>query len=53
MFFKLAVKNVKKSFRDYMVYFLTLMFAVCIFYIFNSVDSFMNNLDLSENMKKI
>lgn len=53
MFFKLAVKNVKKSFRDYMVYFLTLMFAVCIFYIFNSVDSFMNNLDLSENMKKL
>lgn len=53
MFFKLAVKNVKKSFKDYMIYFLTLMFAVCMFYIFNSVDGFVDNLALSENMKKL
>ena len=53
MFFKLAVKNVKKSFKDYMIYFLTLMFAVCMFYVFNSVDGFVDNLALSENMKKL
>ena len=53
MFFKLAVKNVKKSFKEYMIYFLTLMFAVCMFYIFNSVDGFVDNLALSENMKKL
>ena len=53
MFFKLAVKNVKKSFKDYMIYFLTLMFAVCMFYVFNSVDGFVDNLSLSENMKKL
>lgn len=39
MYFKMAVNNVKKSFKDYAVYFLTLTFAVCIFYSFNSIDS--------------
>lgn len=39
MSFKLALGNVKKSFRDYAVYFLTLTFGVCIFYIFNSIES--------------
>ena len=38
MYAKLALGNVKKSFRDYAVYFLTLMFGVCIFYVFNSID---------------
>lgn len=35
----MAVNNVKKSFKDYAVYFLTLTFAVCIFYSFNSINS--------------
>ena len=39
MFSKLALKNVTRSVRDYSVYFLTLMFGVCIFYVFNSLDS--------------
>lgn len=39
MLFKLAISNVKKSFNDYMIYFLTLSFAICLFYIFNSIDS--------------
>lgn len=39
MYFKLAINNVKKSFKDYTIYFLTLTFAVCIFYSFNSIDS--------------
>ena len=39
MYFKMAVSNVKKSFKDYTVYFLTLTFAVCIFYSFNSINS--------------
>ncbi len=36
---KLAINNVKKSFKDYTIYFLTLTFAVCIFYAFNSIGS--------------
>lgn len=39
MYFKLAINNVKKSFKDYTIYFLTLTFAVCIFYAFNSIGS--------------
>lgn len=39
MFSKLALKNVARSLRDYSVYFLTLTFGVCIFYVFNSMDS--------------
>ena len=39
MYSKIAVKNVKKSFKDYTIYFLTLTLAVAIFYSFNSIDS--------------
>ena len=39
MYSKIAVSNVKKSFKDYAIYFLTLTLAVCIFYSFNSIES--------------
>ncbi len=39
MYFKLALRNVKKSFKDFLVYFLTLTFSVCLFYTFNSFQS--------------
>jgi len=39
MYFKLATGNIKKSYKDYTIYFLTLIIAVCIFYSFNSIDS--------------
>ena len=39
MYSKIAIGNVKKSFKDYTIYFLTLTLAVCIFYSFNSIDS--------------
>jgi len=39
MYSKIAVGNVKKSFKDYAIYFLTLTLAVCIFYSFNSMGS--------------
>ena len=38
MFCKLALRNVRRSFRDYGVYLLTLTFGVCLFYAFNSID---------------
>lgn len=34
---KLAFRNVRRSIRDYAVYFLTLTFGVCLFYTFNSL----------------
>ncbi|WP_455543357.1 ABC transporter permease, partial [Intestinibacter sp.] len=39
MYSKIAFKNVKKSFKDYTIYFFTLTLAVCIFYSFNSIES--------------
>lgn len=39
MLFKLSLRNLKKSFQDYTVYFLTLVLGVAIFYVFNALDS--------------
>ncbi|MCR8746116.1 ABC transporter permease [Romboutsia lituseburensis] len=39
MYSKIALNNVKKSFKDYTIYFLTLTLSVCIFYSFNSIES--------------
>ena len=38
MFSKLAIRNVRRSFRDYGIYFLTLTFGVCLFYTFNAIE---------------
>ena len=35
---KLIIKNVRKNIRDYMIYFLTLMISVSVFYAFNSIS---------------
>jgi putative ABC transport system permease protein len=37
--FKIALKNIKKSWGDYTVYFLTLIIGVSIFYMFNSIGT--------------
>ena len=37
MLAKLALRNVRRSVRDYAVYFVTLLFGVAVFYAFNSV----------------
>lgn len=39
MLFKLSVKNIQKSMKDYAVYFLTLILGVAIFYVFNALES--------------
>ena len=39
MLFKLSIKNIKKSFKDYAIYFMTLILGVAVFYIFNSMDA--------------
>ena len=38
MSFKLAFRNVHRSIKDYAVYFLTLTFGVCLFYVFSALD---------------
>ena len=39
MLCKLSLKNIKKSFKDYTIYFFTLILGVAIFYVFNAIDS--------------
>ncbi len=39
MLFKLAFRNIAKSFHDYMIYFATLVLGVAVFYVFNALDS--------------
>src|SRR5574344_2153221 len=57
MLTKLALKNVGKSIKDFTVYFFTLAFGVCIFYMFNSIYAQQAMLDMtakkSETMKEI
>lgn len=49
MYFKLALHNVRKSVRDYTIYFLTLTFGVCLFYVFNSMKSQQAMMDISKS----
>ena len=53
MLFKLSVKNIRKSLKDYAIYFMTLILGVAIFYIFNSLDSQQAMTDLSSSTKEI
>ncbi len=38
MLYKLSLKNIKKSFKDYAIYFVTLLLGVAIFYVFNAIE---------------
>ena len=49
MYFKIALNNVRKSFKDYSIYFLTLTLGVCIFYAFNSIGDQKAFLELEKN----
>ncbi len=51
MLFKLSIKNMKKSFKDYAIYFLTLVLGVAIFYMFNSLDSQQAMLEVSQSTR--
>ena len=49
MLFKLSIKNIARSMKDYTIYFFTLILGVAIFYIFNAIESqtVMMNVSLS------
>ena len=53
MLFKLSFRNMKKSFKDYAIYFLTLVLGVAIFYMFNSLDSQQAMLKVSESTRSM
>ncbi|WP_373599801.1 ABC transporter permease [Paraclostridium bifermentans] len=49
MLFKLSLKNIKKSFKDYAIYFFTLILGIAIFYVFNSLEKQTVMLNLSKS----
>ena len=53
MLYNLSLKNIKKSFKDYAIYFVTLILGVCIFYIFNSMDSQTAMLEVSTKKSEV
>ena len=53
MLFKLSFENMKKSIKDYGIYFLTLVLGVAIFYMFNSLDSQQAMLEVSESTRSM
>lgn len=53
MLFKLSFENMKKSIKDYGIYFLTLVLGVAIFYLFNSLDSQEAMLQVSTSQRQI
>ncbi len=53
MLFKLSIKNIRKSIKDYTIYFLTLILGVAIFYMFNSLDSQEAMLDMNHSTQMI
>ena len=50
---KLSFRNIKKSFKDYAIYFFTLILGVAIFYVFNSIESQTVLLDVTESTYEI
>jgi len=50
MLFKLSVKNIQKSIKDYAVYFFTLIVGVAVFYMFNAIETQTVLLDVSDYM---
>lgn len=53
MLCKLSLKNIKKSIKDYAIYFFTLILGVAIFYIFNAIDSQTVMMNVTTSTKEI
>ena len=53
MYAKIALGNVRKSIRDFSVYFLTLAIGVALFYAFNSITQQTVVLNLSDDSRAI
>lgn len=53
MLFKLSLKNITKSIKDYAIYFFTLVLGVAIFYVFNAIDSQTVMLNVSSSKYEV
>lgn len=53
MLFKISFNNIRKSLRDYAVYFFTLMIGVSVFYVFNAISTQAAFMKVSSNTRDI
>ncbi len=53
MLCKLSLKNIKKSMKDYTIYFFTLILGVAIFYVFNALDSQTVMMNVSQSTEEL
>ncbi|KIR02459.1 hypothetical protein P261_01274 [Lachnospiraceae bacterium TWA4] len=53
MLFKLSLKNIQKSVKDYAIYFFTLILGVAIFYVFNAIDSQTAMMNVSKSAYEV
>lgn len=53
MLFKLSLKNIHKSIKDYTIYFFTLILGVAIFYVFNAIEDQTVMLNVSSSLYEI
>ena len=53
MLCKLSLKNIKKSIKDYAIYFFTLILGVAIFYVFNALESQTVMMDVSSSTEEL
>ncbi len=53
MLFKLSLKNIQKSIKDYTIYFFTLILGVAVFYVFNAIESQTVLLNVTSNTKDL
>ncbi len=51
--YRLLLKNIKKSIKDYAIYFFTLILGVAIFYVFNAIESQAVSLTVSQSSNRI
>ena len=53
MYAKIAIGNIRRSFGDYSIYFMTLAFAACLLYSFTASTDYLLALDLSEQQRGV
>ncbi|WP_295091208.1 ABC transporter permease [Ruminococcus sp.] len=53
MLFKISLSNIRKSLKDYAVYFFTLVLGVAIFYVFNSIETQSAFIKMNEAQREI
>ena len=52
MLFKIAFKNIRRSIKDYAIYFFTLVIGIACFYVFNAMDSQAAILEMNDSSRQ-